>query len=65
MEGISLEHFSAFPKADINLTTPSRQCRAVFHSFLSGDSKQDAATTTTHNKLLISLVKDKKYQQHQ
>ena len=52
------------PKADINSITPSRQRHAVFHYFLSGDSKQDAATTTAHIKRLISLLKLKKYWQH-
>ena len=33
IEGITLEHFSALPKADIKSTTPSRQCHAVFHYF--------------------------------
>ena len=31
-----------------------------FTLFLSGDSKQDADTTTTHSKRLISLIKNKK-----
>ena len=35
IEGIVLEHFSAVPQKDINSTTPSCQCHAVFHSFLS------------------------------
>ena len=30
---IALESFSAFPTADINSTTQSRQHHAVFHSF--------------------------------
>ena len=34
IEGISLEHFSAVPKKDINSTTPSRQRHAVFHFFI-------------------------------
>ena len=34
IEGISLEHFSAVPKNDINSTTSSRQRHAVFHYFL-------------------------------
>ena len=33
IEGIALENFTAFPKADINSTTPSHQPRAVLHSF--------------------------------
>ena len=31
----------------------------MFHYFLSDDRKQDAATTTAHRKLLISLLKNK------
>ena len=60
IEGIALEHFSAVPTADISSTTPPRQRHAVFHSFLSDDSKQDAATITAHSKILISLLKEKK-----
>ena len=39
IEGITLEHFSAAPQADINPTSPSRPRRTVFHSFLSDDIK--------------------------
>ena len=53
IEGISLEHFSAALQVDINSSTLSRPRHAVFHSFLSVDSKQDAATTTAHSKRLI------------
>ena len=49
IEGIALEHFSAAPQVDINSTTPLRPRHAVFHSFLSDYSKQDAATTTEHS----------------
>ena len=59
IEGITLEHFSSLPQTNINSTIPSRQHHAVFHSFLSGDRKQDAATTFAHSKILISLLKDK------
>ena len=59
IEGISLEHFSAGTKTDINSTTPSRQRHALLH-FLSDDSKQDAVTTTAHSKRFISFLKDKK-----
>ena len=59
IEGIALEHFSELPKAYINSITPSRQCHAVFHSFLSDDSRNDATTNTAHIKQLISLLKDK------
>ena len=34
IEGISLEHFSALPKTDINSTTQSRQLHAVFNYFI-------------------------------
>ena len=61
IEVIVLEHFSAAPQEDINSTTPSRRRHAVFHSFLSDNSKQDAATTTAHSKRLISLLKNKNY----
>ena len=54
-----MENFSALPKADIKSTTPSRQRHAVFHYFLSEDSKQDSATITTHINSFISLIKDK------
>ena len=59
IEGIALEHFSAATQADINSSTLSRPRHAVFYSFLSDDSKQDAATTTAHRKRLISLLKNK------
>ena len=59
IEGIALEHFSTSPQADINSSTLSHPRHAVFHSFLSDDSKQDAATTTAHSKRLISLIKNK------
>ena len=52
-EGIALENFSELPKSYINSTTTPRQVHAVFHSFLSGDTKQDAYTTTAHSKRLI------------
>ena len=60
IEGIALEHFSEVPQTNLNSTTPSCQRHALFHSFLSYDSKQDAATTTADRKHLISLLKDKK-----
>ena len=59
IEGIALEHFSAAPQEDFNSSTLSRPRHAVFHSFLSDGSKQDAATTTAHSKQLISLLKNK------
>ena len=59
IEGITLEHFSAAQQSDINSSTLARPRHAVFHSFLSDNSKQDAATTTAHSKRLISLLKNK------
>ena len=59
IEGIALEHFSAAPQEDINSYILSRPRHAVFHSFLSDDRKQYAATTTAHSKRLISFLKDK------
>ena len=61
IEGVTLEKFSALPKAGINITTSSRQRHAVFHSFLSDDSKQYDATNTAHSKRSIALIKDKNY----
>ena len=60
IEGIVLEHFSAAPQADINSSTLSRPRHAVFNSFLSDYSKQDASTTTAHSKILISLINNKR-----
>ena len=59
IEGIALEHFSAAPQSDINSSLLPCPMHAVFHSFLSDDSKQVAATTTAHRKRLISLIKNK------
>ena len=59
IEGIALENFSAAPQADINLSTLSRPRHGIFHSFLSGNSKQDAVTTTAHSKRLMPLLKSK------
>ena len=54
-----MKHFSAAPQIDINSSTLSCPRHAVFHSFLSDDSKQDAATATAHSKRLISFLKEK------
>ena len=59
IEGITLEHFSAAQLSDIHSSTLSRPRHAVFHSFLSDNSKQGAATTTAHSKRLISVLKNK------
>ena len=60
IEGIALEYFSALPHTEINSSTKSCPLHAVFHSFFSSDSKQDAATTTAHSKRLIELLKKQK-----
>ena len=59
IEGFVLEHFITLPQKNINSTTLSCQRHEDFHSFLSDDIKQDAATTTEHSKRLISLLKEK------
>ena len=56
IEGILLEKFSALPHTGINSSTKACPRHAVF-LFLSDDSKQDSATTTTHSKRLIELFK--------
>ena len=60
IEGISLEHFSALTQIEINSSTKPFPRHVVYHSFLSDDSKQDAATTTAHSKLLIEMLREKK-----
>ena len=59
IDDIALEHFSAVPQADINSSTLSSKRRAVFHYFLSENIKRDAATTASHSKRLILLLKKK------
>ena len=39
IEGIVLEHFSALPQTEIKSSTKLCPCNAIFHSFISGDSK--------------------------
>ena len=53
IEGIALKHFSALPQTEIKSSTKPCPLHAVFHNFLSDDSKQDAATNTAHSKRLI------------
>ena len=57
IEGITLEHFSALTQTEIKASTNLFPRHSVFHSFLSHDSKQVAATTTAHRKLLIEMLK--------
>ena len=60
IEVIALQHFSALPQTEINPSTKLCPRHAVFCSFLSDDSKQDAATPTAHIKDLIQLLKERK-----
>ena len=56
-----MEHLSEVPKVDIKSSAISCLRHAVFlFSFLSDNSKQDAATNIAHRKRLISLLKNKK-----
>ena len=57
IEGIALEHFSELPQTEINSSTKPCPRHALFHHFLSDDSKKDSATTTEHSKRLIELLK--------
>ena len=59
IEGITLGHFSELPKTGINLPTKSCPSHAVFYSFLSDNSKKYAATTNSHRKRLIGILKEK------
>ena len=60
IECIALENFSALPQTEIKSSTKPCPSHAVFHYFLSDDSKQDATTTTAHRKRLIELLKEQK-----
>ena len=55
-----MENFSAVPQADINQTTLSHQCHAIFNSFKSDDRTHDSANTTAHRNHFISFPKYKK-----
>ena len=57
IEGIALEHFSTLPQTKLNSSTKPCPRHLVFHSFLSDDSKHDAATITSQRKRLIELLK--------
>ena len=58
--GIELEHLSALTQTEIKTSTKACPRHALFHYFLSDDSKQDATTTTAHIKHLIELLKRSK-----
>ena len=55
-----MEYSSALPPTEINSSTKSCPHHAVFHFFLSDDSKQYSATTTADIKRLIELLKEQK-----
>ena len=60
IEVIALENFSELPQIEINASTKPCPRHAVFHYFLSDDSKQDADNTTGHRNRLIELLKNQK-----
>ena len=53
IEGITLEHFSVSHHPIPLLSSDHVLHQAVFRSFWSDDSKQDAATTSKHSKQII------------
>ena len=55
-----MEQFSALPKSGTNVPTKSCPRHAVFHSFLSDDSKKEAANTTSYRKRLMELSRKRK-----
>ena len=57
IEDFALEHFSALSEKRINASAISCPRHAVFNSFLSDDSKQYDATTNSHSKRLIEVLK--------
>ena len=59
IEGIVLQHFSALPQTGIESPTKKTHVMQCFIHF-SGDSKQDAVTTSVHSKSLIELLKEQK-----
>ena len=60
IEGITLEHFSAFTKGRYQYNCTIMSTPRSISLLLSDDSKHDAATTTVHSKRLISFLKEKK-----
>ena len=50
IEGIALEHFSETDQEKYSYSLHICTSHAMFHSFLSYNSKQDAATTAAHRK---------------
>ena len=61
IEVISLDDLISLPQTEINSSTKPCPLHALFHYFLSDDSKQYSATTTAHIKRLIDLLNEKNY----
>ena len=57
IEGIELEHFSSPTHTETEGTPQACTRHAVFHYSFSDDSKHDSATTTSHSKHIIELLK--------
>ena len=60
IEGIALEHFSNTDQETSSSALHIRTRHSVFHFFLSDNSKQDAATTAAHNKIIIEISEKQK-----
>ena len=61
IEGIALEHFSAFSKNRYQFNYTITSTSYSISLFLSDNSKQDAAATNEHRKSFISLIKEKSF----
>ena len=57
VEGIELDHFRESQQSQAFYGPSSPTSHAVFHSFLSDNSKHDADTTAAHSKHIIELFK--------
>ena len=60
IEVIALEHFSAPTQTETETTPQARKYNAVFHSFLSDDSKHDASWNYCTQKRIIELLNQQK-----
>ena len=60
IEGIVLEHLSDTGQETYSTSSNSRTCHAVFHSFLYDKIRQDAATTASHCKQIIEILKNRR-----
>ena len=59
IEVIALEQFSAPTHIETEVTPQAHTRHSMFHSFFSGYSKQDSATTISHSKRTIELLKQR------